>query len=121
MNYDALFVNPNGTTARAPYIPAMITVIAAIVFYTYLVPSLLAIWVVLTLLYPAFVLLTRRVRDMGIPAWLVLVPLALMLATFANQLGYVNLSEGTANILKWAAYAVFVGFIGWGGVGSTKT
>ena len=111
MNYDTLFVNPNGTTSRRHYIPAMITVVAVIAFYAWIVPSLLAIWVVFTLLYPAHVLLARRIRDMGFPVWLVLVPLALMLATFANQLGYVGLANSTAGALQWIAYSVFAGFL----------
>jgi uncharacterized membrane protein YhaH (DUF805 family) len=121
MNYDALYVNPNGTTPREHYIPAMITVIAVIAFYTVIVPSLLAIWVIFTLLYPAFVLLARRVRDMGFPAWLVLVPLVLMLATFANQLGYISMGDGSANLLKWLAYAAFAAFVLWGSFGPSRT
>jgi uncharacterized membrane protein YhaH (DUF805 family) len=114
MNYDALYVNPNGTTSRADYVPAMITVLAAIGFYAWLVPSLLAIFVIFTLLYPAFVLLARRVRDMGYSVWLVLVPLTLMIATFWNQFGYVTLGEASASALKWIAYTVFAAFILWG-------
>lgn len=121
MNYDALYVNPNGTTSRAHYIPAMITVLAAIGFYAWLVPSLLAIFVIFTLLYPAFVLLARRVRDMGYPVWLVLAPLALMLATFWNQFGYLALGNSTGSILKWAAYAVFAAFILWGCIRPSRT
>jgi uncharacterized membrane protein YhaH (DUF805 family) len=121
MNYDALYVNPNGKTPRNDYIEAMITVIAAIAFFALLVPSLLAIWVIFTLLYPAFVLLTRRVRDMGMPGWLVLAPLVLMLATFADQLGYVSLGDSPAAVLKWFAYAVFAVFILWSGVSPSKS
>lgn len=121
MNYDALYVNPNGTTRREHYIPAMITVLAVIAFYALIVSSLLAIFVIFTLLYPAFVLLTRRVRDMGYPAWLVLVPLVLMLATFANQLGYAELSATIADVLKWLAYAVFAAFILWGCLSPSKS
>lgn len=121
MNYDALYVNPNGTTPRSHYIPAMITVLAVIAFYALIVPSLLAIFVILTLLYPAFVLLARRVRDIGYPVWLVLVPLVLMLATFANQVGYVGLGDGIASVLRWVAYAVFAAFIVWGCLSPTKT
>jgi len=111
MNYDALYVNPNGTTQRAHYVPAMITVLAVIAFYALIVPSLLAIFVIFTLLYPAFVLLTRRVRDMGYPVWLILAPLVLMLTTFANQMGYIDMGDGLATIVKWLAYGVFAAFI----------
>lgn len=113
-NYDTLYVSPKGTTQRAHYIPAMIIVLAVIAFYAVVVPSLLAIWVILTLLYPAFVLLARRIRDMGFSVWLVLVPLILMLATFANQLGYVDIDDSLSGTLKWLAYAVFAAFLVWG-------
>lgn len=121
MNYDALYVNPNGTTSRGHFIPAMITVLAVIGFYALVVPSLLAIFVIFTLLYPAFVLLVRRIRDMGLPVWLVLVPLVLMLATFANQMGYVGMSDTLAGATKWIAYAVFAAFVLWGSFGPSKT
>lgn len=120
MNYDTLYVNPNGSTPRRHYIPAMITVLAVIAFYARLVPSLLAIFVIFTLLYPAFVLLARRVRDMGYPVWLVLAPLALMLATFANQMGYVGMSDTLASTTQWLAYAVFAAAILWGCVGPSR-
>ena len=121
MNYDDLYVNPNGKTSRAHYVPAMITVLAAIGFYVWLVPSLLAIFVIFTLLYPAFVLLARRVRDMGYSVWLVLLPLALMIATFWNQFGYISLSDSIAGILKWAAYVVFAAFVIWGCLRPSRT
>jgi uncharacterized membrane protein YhaH (DUF805 family) len=98
----------------------MITVLAVIAFYALIVPSLLAIFVIFTLLYPAFILLTRRVRDMDYPAWLVLAPLVLMLATFANQVGYIAMGDALANTLRWLAYAVFAAFIVWGSIGSSK-
>lgn len=121
MNYDAVYVNPAGKTPRKHYVPAMITVLAVIGFYALIVPSLLGIFVIFTLLYPAFVLLVCRVRDMGYPVWLVLVPLALMLATFANQLGYVGMEDTFANALQWLAYVSFAAFILRGSFTSSRT
>jgi len=121
MNYDTLFVNPNGATSRAAYVPAMITLLAVIAFYAYIVTGRTAQFAMLTLLYPAFVLLARRFRNMGSSVWLLLTPLVLMLATFVDQLGYVSLSVGIGIGLKWLAYLVLAAFILWGGFGESKT
>jgi uncharacterized membrane protein YhaH (DUF805 family) len=114
MNYDALFVNPNGRTSRAQFVPALLTVLASIAFFAYLVTGRTAQFCMLVLLYPACVLLARRVRDMGYPAWLVLVPLGLMLASFGIQLGYVTLSGTLDAALPWVALAVSGAFALWG-------
>jgi len=82
MNYDTLFVNPAGRTARSEFIGALITVLAVFAFYYFLVPGRNSQWVQLVLLFPAIVLHARRLHDMGWAAWPVLVPAALIVATF---------------------------------------
>lgn len=114
MNFETLFVNPNGRTVRAHYVPAMITVLAVTAFYAFVVTGRTAQFCNLVLLYPTFVLLARRLQDMGYSAWLVLAPLVLMLATYAIQLGYISLGAAIDGALPWAAYAVTAAFLLWG-------
>ncbi len=80
MNFDTLFVNPSGRTARNQFIGALITLLVAFGFYYFLVPGRNSQWVQLVFLYPAIVLLARRLHDMGRAAWPLLVPAALVLA-----------------------------------------
>ena len=72
MNFDTLFVNPAGRTARSEFIGALITVLAVFAFYYFLVPGRNSQWVQLVLLFPAIVLHARRLHDMGWAAWPVL-------------------------------------------------
>lgn len=106
MNYEALFVNPNGRTTRADFVPALLTLAAAIAFFAWMVTGRTAHFCMLVLMYPAFVLLTRRVRDMGYAAWLVLAPLAVVLVAFAVKLGYFSISESLNGMLPWIALVV---------------
>lgn len=64
LNYDALFVNPLRHTTRVQYIPALLTVLAAIAFFGWFVGGRTAQFCMLVLLYPAAVLLVRRLRDL---------------------------------------------------------
>ncbi len=114
MTYEALFVNPNGRTARADYVPALITLAAAIAFFAYMVTGRTAHFCMLVLMYPAFVLLARRVRDMGYSAWLVIVPLAVTLMAYAVKLGYFSVSDSLNGMLPWIALAVSAAFALWG-------
>ena len=40
MNFDALFVNPNGCTSRQQFLPALVTVLAALAFFAATVAGL---------------------------------------------------------------------------------
>ena len=120
MNFDALFVNPNGRTSRAQFVPAMITVLSVIAFYAFVVTGRTSQFCILVLLYPAFVLLARRLRDMGYSAWLLLAPLALLLVSFAIQLGYFSLGDAIDGALPWVALAVSAAFALWGCVSQVK-
>jgi uncharacterized membrane protein YhaH (DUF805 family) len=117
LNHDALFVNPVGRSAREPYVPALLTVLAAMAFFGYFVTGRTAQFCMLVLLYPAFVLLARRLQDMGTPLLLVLVPLLPMLAVFAVLLGYFTLGGTAGTVLPWAALAIVAAFATWGGTG----
>jgi len=121
MNYDTLFVNPNGRTSRALYVPALITVLAVTAFYEFVVTGRTAQFCMLVLLYPTFVLLARRLHDMGYTAWLVVCPLVLMLTTYAIQLGYFSLGDAIDGVLPWIALAVTALFMLWGCVSQSKS
>ena len=114
MNFDALFVNPNGRTARDQYLPALVTVLASIAFFAYVVPGRTSQFCMWVLMYPLFVLLARRLHDMSKPAWLLLVPLALTFIAFANKLGYLPLGDALKGIVGWVAVVATGVFVLWG-------
>jgi uncharacterized membrane protein YhaH (DUF805 family)/uncharacterized membrane protein YphA (DoxX/SURF4 family) len=114
-NYDALFVHAAGRTGRGEYMGALITLLAAYAFYHFLVPGRNSQWVQLTLLFPAVVLLARRVHDMGVNAWLLIVPTVLVLAVAYLYL-YAPATE-SKGMVAIAAIVVSAGFMVWGLVG----
>ena len=61
--FDSLFVRFNGRTSRAEFVPALITLLAVVAFYAFLVGGRTAQWCLAVLLFPAFILLARRLRD----------------------------------------------------------
>ena len=52
MNFESLFVNPNGRTSRGQFVPALITLLAVVVFYQFLVTGRTAQWCLLVLVFP---------------------------------------------------------------------
>ena len=118
MNFDSLFVHPAGRTPRGQFVGALITLLAVFAFYHYLVPGRNSQWCQLTLLFPAVVLLARRLHDMGWTAWPVVVPAALVIVTAwlylfvpgAEMKGLVS----AATVVVCAAFAV------WGLVGKSQ-
>lgn len=121
MNYESLFVNPRGRTAQAAFVPALALVVAAIVFFGYMVGGRTAHFCMLMLLYPAYVLLARRLRDMGQPAWLALIPALVSVAAFGVVLDYFSLGTAADSGLPWGAAAVAAGYALWAGAGRSKT
>lgn len=79
-NYEDLFANAAGRTARGPFIGALLTLLAAFAFYWLWVPGRTGQFAMLVMLYPGLVLLARRLHDMGLSGWPVLVPGALLAA-----------------------------------------
>src|SRR5215471_13344443 len=118
MNFDTLFVNVAGRTPRDQFIGALITVLAAFAFYYFLVPGRNSQWVQLTLLYPAIVLLARRLHDMGRTAWLLVVPAGLIIATAWLYL-YIPGAEAKG-MVKLAAVIVSAAVIVWGLIGASQ-
>lgn len=115
--YDFLFVNPSGRASRSEFVPAAITVLVVVLFYAYLVTGLTAIWCLVVVMYPATVLLTRRLRDMGQNAWLVLVPAGLMVVAFAIWLKGFSFGAQLDSVVPLIALVVSAGFALWGCIG----
>jgi uncharacterized membrane protein YhaH (DUF805 family)/uncharacterized membrane protein YphA (DoxX/SURF4 family) len=115
--FDALFASPGGRTSRSEFIPALVTLLLAVAFYAYFVKNRTGTFCLLVLLYPALVLLARRLRDMQQTPWLLVVPGMLMVGTFAIWLKYLDPGESVASVLPVAAIAVLAGFGLWGSVG----
>lgn len=114
MHYDTLFVNPNGYTSRAAYVPALIPLLAALAFFAYMVGGRTAHFCMLMLMYPTFVLLARRMHGMGTPGPVLIVPTALVLVAFAVKLGYMSVSESVDGFMPWIALVVTGAFALWG-------
>ena len=114
MNFDTLFVNWAGRTARNQYIGALITVLAALAFYYFRVPGRNSEWVQLVFLYPAAVLVARRLHDMGRTGWLMLVPAALTVVAMGIWAKRITLGTQLDIVVPLAALVVFLGFALWG-------
>jgi uncharacterized membrane protein YhaH (DUF805 family) len=118
MDFDTLFVNPGGRTARGPFIGALVTLLAAFAFYYFLVPGRNSQWVQLVLLFPAVVLHARRLHDMGRSAWLLLVPAVLIVAN--AWLYLYSPAASSKGMVTLAAVVVSALFIVWGLVGNSQ-
>jgi hypothetical protein len=119
-NYDALFVNNVGTTAKADFLPAVVVLLVTLAFYSYLVGGRTADFCILVLMYPLFTVLIRRFRDMGQHPWLLSVPLWLVLLHFDVKLGYLDLGASGAAATMWLALIVTAVFVAWGAAGSGR-
>jgi len=118
MNYETLFVNPMGRTARGPFFGALIPLLAAAAFYYVLVKGVNGQDCLVVLLFPAVVLHARRLHDMGKTAWLLLVPVALIAAAF-----WLHITSPGGQLetpVTLAAIVVAAGFVLWGLVGKGR-
>ena len=113
-NHDALLVNPNGRTSRAEFVPALVVVLAVMVFYAYVIGGRNAQFCILTLLYPAFVLMARRLHDMGKTAWPLLMALAIVIVAMAVRLHYFSLGDQIDGYVLWIALVVTLPVALWG-------
>ncbi len=118
--YDDLFVDHRGHTSKGDYIPALISVLAAIAFFGYFVAGRTADFCMLVLMYPLFILLTRRFRDMGQSPWLIFTPLLLVLLAFDVHLDYFSLGEIGDRWINWLAVLATAVVAVWGGIGGGK-
>jgi uncharacterized membrane protein YhaH (DUF805 family) len=118
MNFETLFVNPLGRTARGPYIGALIPLLAAAAFYYFLVKGVNGQDCLVVLAFPAVVLHARRLHDMGKTAWLLLAPVALAVA--ALWLHLTRPGDPLETPVTLAAIVVSAGFVLWGLVGKGR-
>jgi uncharacterized membrane protein YhaH (DUF805 family) len=116
-SFDVLFASPNGRTSREQFVPALITLVAVVVFYALLVKGRSGLWSMLALLIPGVILHMRRLRDMGRSGWVLVVPAGLMVVAFAIWLQFLDFGPQVDLGLTWAAMAVAVGFGIWGSFG----
>jgi uncharacterized membrane protein YhaH (DUF805 family) len=121
MTYDSLFVNPNGRTARGHFVPALLVLVAIVLFYAFFVTGRTATFCLLVLMYPGLTLHARRLHDMGRTAWLLLVPALLLLGAFAIWLKYASFGSGIDTLLPRIAVGVAVAFALWGVAGKSRS
>jgi uncharacterized membrane protein YhaH (DUF805 family) len=117
MNFESLFVNPKGRTSRSQYVPALITLLAVVAFYVILVKGRNGQWCLAVLIFPGTVLLARRLHDMGQNAWMLLAPVALMIAAFMIWLQLVSFGATLDAALPWVALGISAAFALWGCIG----
>ena len=120
-SYDNLFISPNGQTSRENFIPALITVLVAFAFYNFMIAGRSVDFSKLVLMYPLFILLIRRFRDMGQTPWLLFAPLLTVLLAFDVQLEYFTLGETLDGLINNLALVIAAAFILWGGVNLGKS
>ena len=115
MSFDTVFASPGGRTSRGQFALALIPLLAVTAFYFFFVKGRNGEWVLATLMFPALMLHARRLHDMGLTAWLLIVPGGLMAASFWLVLfGHDAPLQGKVAI---AALAVSAGFAFWGLLG----
>lgn len=118
--YDDLFINHRGHTSKGDYIPALMSVLAAMAFFGFFVSGRTADFCLLVLVYPLFILLTRRFRDMDQTPWLIFAPLLLVLLAFDVHLGYFSLGETGDGLIDWLAILATAAVALWGGISGGK-
>ena len=114
MTWNETFAWSTGRTSRTDYVKALIPLVLAAAFYTFIAKTgRNGEWVLATLLYPGFVLVAGRLHDMGQTGWLLLAPglldaVALWLHFFSDPKAAVTVNVGVA------AYVVSIAFLVWG-------
>lgn len=118
MNFEALYVNPEGATPKAPYTAALAVLLAVVAFYYFLVPGRTGQFALLMMLYPALVLHARRLHAMGQSGWLVLIPGLALAATAWLHLYPVAAAPTSA--VTWAAIGLSALCVAWGLAGTDR-
>lgn len=118
--YDLLFVSPSSRSSRADFVPALVVLVAVVLFYAYLVTGRTAQFCMLVLVFPGAVLHARRLRDMGLNAWLVIVPTALIVIAFGIWLKLFSLGAQLDGIVPTVALVVAAAFALWGCIGKEQ-
>ena len=118
MTFEDLYVKFDGRTGRNAYIGALVTLLAAYAFYYFLVHAgRNGEWVRTVFLFPLFVLVARRLHDMGKSALVLVAPGAPILAYVYLHL----LSPGTPYEapLGWIGLVLGLAVVGWTLVGKS--
>lgn len=116
MNYSSTYANPMGRTSRGAFVGALIVLLLVVALYVFVAKAgRNGDWVLVTLLYPAFVLHARRLHDMGQTAWLLVIPYAAILAAFWMHLFSPDAPYQAQT--NWAAHILGALFILWGLLG----
>jgi uncharacterized membrane protein YhaH (DUF805 family) len=118
--WDTLFVHSKGRTPREHFIGALIPLAIVVWWYAQASPNVYPQWSLLVLLFPASVLLARRLHDMGHSGWLLLVPAVLTVAAMMIWDHRLDLGAQLNLAVPLAALIVFVGFALWGCLGKGK-
>jgi uncharacterized membrane protein YhaH (DUF805 family) len=118
--FESVYAHPGGRTARGHFVAAVVTLLLVVLFYKYLVTGRTAQWCIAGLVIPGAILLARRLRDMGQSAWLLLPPLALMIAAFVKWLGIASMGSQLDTLLPMTALVVGAGFALWECLGATR-
>ena len=120
VTWDTLFVNSKGRTSREHFIGAAIPLAIVVWWYARASANVYPQWSLLVLLFPAVVLLARRLHDMGHSGWVLLVPSALTVAAMAIWDHRLDFGAQLNFAVPLAALIVFVGFALWGCIAKGK-
>ena len=119
MNYDSVFANPAGRLSRNNFVGGLAVLLLVVALYIFVAQAgRNGDWVLVTFLYPAFVMHARRLHDMGKTAWLLLIPGGPAIA-FAWLHLFLPQSELTAP-MGWLAAVLALAFAAWGLVGKSE-
>jgi uncharacterized membrane protein YhaH (DUF805 family) len=115
MSFDSLYARPAGRTSRAAFIAALIVLVAVTAFYFTFVKGRNGEWVLVTLLFPGFMLAAGRLHDMGRTAWMLLAPAAP--AAVAVWLHMYDRGAPMERPASWLAIGLCAAFLLWGLIG----
>ncbi len=111
-------MRPGGRTSRGQFVPALLTLLAVVVFYVFLVKGRTAQWCMLVLLFPAIVLHARRLHDMGSSRLAAARPSGAD-GRGLRQSGWISPASALASIpsCRWRPSPSRAGFAVWGCIG----
>lgn len=120
-HFEAFFVDSNGRTPRGRFVGALIVLLAAVVFYHYLVRGRTAQWCLLVLVFPGIVLLARRLHDMARNPWLLAIPAVLLVGAFVIWLKLRSAGPQLDAILPIVALAASGALVLWCCIAGTRS
>jgi uncharacterized membrane protein YhaH (DUF805 family)/uncharacterized membrane protein YphA (DoxX/SURF4 family) len=116
MTWNQTFAWSTGRTSHSDYIKALVPLVLAAAFYTFLAKTgRNGEWVLATLIYPGFVLVAGRLHDMGQTGWLLAAPG--LVVVIALGLHFFDAKASFTAPVGVAAYVVSIAFLAWGLIG----